>query len=96
MLLTEEGEGPKIFKYIFQKSFEVEFHLLYFCSNVLYITLAGSSPADWQQILVRAQVIIGCSDWTGLLGHPRRGGLYRSARLFVCRCGHSLRLGMSG
>ena len=32
-----------------------------------------------------------------LLGHPRRGGLYRSARYSVCcRCGHSLRLGNSG
>ena len=34
-----------------------------------------------------------------LLGHPRRGGLYRSARplssVVVCR-GHSLRIGMSG
>ena len=30
-----------------------------------------------------------------LLGHPRRGGLYRSAMSSVV-CGHSLRLGMSG
>ena len=39
MLLTEEGEGPEIFKYIFQKSFEMEFHLLYFGSTNLYCTV---------------------------------------------------------
>ena len=38
-----------------------------------------------------------------LLGHPQRGGLYRSASallllsvVVVVVCGHSLRLGMSG